>query len=373
VLTSITASGQTDEPSARDFYYYVAFVHGAGANVSAASNQPAGALNYHLGDVTDGATAGQGNNAVNTADISLLGAHYGLSGAVAVAPFAYLDVGPTTDFSTLARPTTDNEIDFEDLVLFAIDYEVVASPALPAAARPAGRNATAAADELSFSAPSQVLSGASFAAALSLAGSGSVQALTVRLEWDPAVVHPVAAQAAAHFQQLGGLVLTPHPGVFDAALLGPQPGTLAGNQELGSVTFEATAAGDPRIRIVEVRARDAVNHNVPVGISNPTVGVPGPQRFIPAVTGLAPPAPNPIRQSTAFTVSLAQGGPVRLDLYSVDGRRVRTLLDETREAGEYRIAWDGRDGEGRAAAPGVYFVRLTAGARGYTRNLVYLR
>ena len=37
----------------------------------------------------------------------------------------YLDVGPTTDYSVDARPTTDNVINFEDLIMFAINFGTV--------------------------------------------------------------------------------------------------------------------------------------------------------------------------------------------------------------------------------------------------------
>ena len=107
-------------------------------------------------------------------------------------------------------------------------------------------------------------------------------------------------------------------------------------------------------------------------VASPVTSAPPPQRFIPAVTGIARPAPNPFRQSTAFTVSLSQAGPVSLTIYSLDGRRVRTLMEETREAGEYHLTWDGRDAQGGAAAPGVYFVRLAAGSRRYSQTIVYL-
>src|SRR5262249_44039423 len=117
------------------FYYYVAFVHGSGQNVSAASNRTSGTLNYHLGDVTNGFTAGAGDNNVNVADLSLLGAHYGITGA-GVLPFAYLDVGPTSDGSTAGRPLTDQAINFEDLVMFALNFNVVSAPVT--LARPAG-------------------------------------------------------------------------------------------------------------------------------------------------------------------------------------------------------------------------------------------
>ena len=108
-LTSVSASGQTDEPSSRDFYYYVAYVTDQYGTRSDVSNRTGGTLNYHLGDVSDGATAGQGDNSVSTPDLSLLGAHYGLRGS-AVDAYNYLDVGPTTDLSVNARPTTDNKI-----------------------------------------------------------------------------------------------------------------------------------------------------------------------------------------------------------------------------------------------------------------------
>src|SRR5207247_7555695 len=60
VLTSVTAPGTTDEPTTRDFYYYVAFVVGANSAVSPVSNKTGGTLDYHLGDVSDGGTPGQG-------------------------------------------------------------------------------------------------------------------------------------------------------------------------------------------------------------------------------------------------------------------------------------------------------------------------
>src|SRR5204862_7788100 len=120
-LTGVTASGQTDEPATRDYWYYVAYAKDACGNVSPVSNETGGTLDYHLGDVSDNVTPGQGDNSVSTADVSLLGAHYGLSGP-AIAGFEYLDVGPTTDRSTNARPTTDSKIGFEYLVMFALNY-----------------------------------------------------------------------------------------------------------------------------------------------------------------------------------------------------------------------------------------------------------
>jgi hypothetical protein len=125
-LTAVSASGQNDETTSRDYWYFVAYAKDACGNVAAVSNMTTGTLGYHLGDVSDGVTPGQGDNRVSTPDISLLGAHYGLSGA-ALAGYEYLDVGPTTDNSVNGRPTTDSKTNFEDLVIFALNYFPAAS------------------------------------------------------------------------------------------------------------------------------------------------------------------------------------------------------------------------------------------------------
>jgi hypothetical protein len=103
----------------------------------------------------------------------------------------------------------------------------------------------------------------------------------------------------------------------------------------------------------------------------PTLGVPGSGR--PAVTLLMPSMPNPFRQSSTMAFSVAHAGPVELDLYSVDGRCVRTLVHEYREPGEYHAAWDGRDNGGHTLASGVYYERLQTVDGPRTQVVTYVR
>ncbi len=72
--------------------------------------------------------------------------------------------------------------------------------------------------------------------------------------------------------------------------------------------------------------------------------------------------PNPFNASAVIAFDVARTAPVRLVVYDVLGRHVRTLHSgETLAAGHYRTAWNGRDDEGRSVASGVYLYRLTAG------------
>jgi hypothetical protein len=82
--------------------------------------------------------------------------------------------------------------------------------------------------------------------------------------------------------------------------------------------------------------------------------------------------PNPFRASTLFTFRLHHEGHVTLDVVDAGGRRVRRVADGAFGGGETTLAWDGRNAEGHAVAPGVYYFRLRAAGFSYTRPVTKL-
>jgi hypothetical protein len=70
---------------------------------------------------------------------------------------------------------------------------------------------------------------------------------------------------------------------------------------------------------------------------------------------------------------LARAADARVALYDPAGRRARTLAAGRWEPGTHEVAWDGRDDDGRALAPGVYFLRVRAGSIERTARWVWLR
>ena len=72
--------------------------------------------------------------------------------------------------------------------------------------------------------------------------------------------------------------------------------------------------------------------------------------------------PNPFNPSTVVPFHVAAAGRVRLLIYNAYGQRIRTLVDGVREAGLYRVVWDGTDDDAVEVSSGLYFVRLLAGA-----------
>lgn len=79
--------------------------------------------------------------------------------------------------------------------------------------------------------------------------------------------------------------------------------------------------------------------------------------------------PNPFKNNTYFAYRLTEQTtePVRIQIFTVSGRLIRTLHSDSAEEINYgEIYWDGRDADGANIANGVYFYKLTA-RRGDTK------
>ena len=87
---------------------------------------------------------------------------------------------------------------------------------------------------------------------------------------------------------------------------------------------------------------------------------------------LAPASPNPAHRSTLIRFQLAREGVVDLAVFSSGGRRVRTLAQGALPTGEHTLRWDGLDGRGEAAPPGVYHVRLRTRDAQATQKVIWL-
>lgn len=73
-------------------------------------------------------------------------------------------------------------------------------------------------------------------------------------------------------------------------------------------------------------------------------------------------AAHPSRGETTVFFDLAREARVTAEVFSVDGRRVRTLGErESLAPGAHELQWDGRDDRGLSLPPGVYIVRAQAG------------
>jgi flagellar hook assembly protein FlgD len=84
---------------------------------------------------------------------------------------------------------------------------------------------------------------------------------------------------------------------------------------------------------------------------------------------------NHFRAGGSTVISLASPEPtqVKVSVYDVRGRIVRTLYDGAVAQGMTKFNWYGRDNNGRSTASGIYFIRAQSPAGNLTRKVVLLR
>jgi sugar lactone lactonase YvrE len=91
--------------------------------------------------------------------------------------------------------------------------------------------------------------------------------------------------------------------------------------------------------------------NTPTGVENKNV--------IPSTFQLSQNYPNPFNPTTNFKYSLPKASKIKMVVYDIFGREVKTLLNnEMKEAGSYTITWDGKNNMGNRVASGTYFYRM---------------
>lgn len=83
--------------------------------------------------------------------------------------------------------------------------------------------------------------------------------------------------------------------------------------------------------------------------------------------------PNPFNPTTIIQYSLPFRSLVLINIYNILGQKVRTLLNENREAGTYEIEWNGRDDNNIPVASGVYLYRFSNEGTNIVRKMMMIK
>ncbi len=88
---------------------------------------------------------------------------------------------------------------------------------------------------------------------------------------------------------------------------------------------------------------------------------------------LAQAAPNPFVDNTKIRYSVPSRQHVSIEVYNILGQKVRTLVDEAKEANSYVAEWDGRADGGARVSSGIYFYKMVSGEFSATKKAVLLK
>ncbi len=83
--------------------------------------------------------------------------------------------------------------------------------------------------------------------------------------------------------------------------------------------------------------------------------------------------PNPFNPETTIRYSVKDASPVTIGVYNLKGQLVKTLVNDTKAAGNYNVVWNGTDNSGRAVSSGVYYYKMYAGKFSSTRKMILMK
>ena len=290
-----------------------------------AESGTAAATNYYLGDWFVPYDCN-----VGSADLAALSIQYGTVSQLAISDV--LDVAPTSDWGRFGLPGPDGLINFEDLIVMAMNYRATGPPipfnsCWPLYAKDEQPQVDEGLVATLYDDPEAcelVVNGTMFGMSIELATTR--QLISARANDMLVLTYPVE----------GGWMI-------DMAAMGE----LQTEQTVIELQFQQDA--DPgALEVRTIDARGAENNSLPVAYQD--------SASLPTEFNLAQNYPNPFNPVTTINYDLAATVQVELLVYNSLGQQVATLVNDTQPAGRYSVSFDGT-----RLASGLYFYRMNAG------------
>ena len=83
--------------------------------------------------------------------------------------------------------------------------------------------------------------------------------------------------------------------------------------------------------------------------------------------------PNPFNPVTTLRYDLPENSYVNVTVYDLLGKKVKTLVNTTQDAGFKSVIWNATNDYGKPVSAGVYLYQIQAGEFVQTRKMVLLK
>lgn len=93
---------------------------------------------------------------------------------------------------------------------------------------------------------------------------------------------------------------------------------------------------------------------------------------IPVLEGFHSIAPNPLDSDAKIFFGVPSKSVALIQVYNLKGQRVKTILNETKDSGNFSVQWDARDDRGNLLANGNYILSLNASGKVWTKKIAIL-
>ncbi|MCX5800866.1 MAG: T9SS type A sorting domain-containing protein [Candidatus Eisenbacteria bacterium] len=337
----------------RDIYYYAAFAFDSAGNYSAFDSIAADrSTSYWLGDI----------DLTGTVEASDLVVFSGAFGTAEDEPgwTPESDFGPTDDDSRLGIPMPDDVVDFEDLMILAMNYGNVSPLGMPGLLAIESPTELEQLVSIRISAE-QVVEASSGTAVVSVVienDAASLKGLRLLLDYgagnDLVRVERGALISESPESFLGTRPVEEGKVEIGIATLGIDR-AFEGSGEIVRLVIQSGSSDPVRVHLEKVDLRNVRNESGQIEVVE-EYDAP----FVPSVTAILQNHPNPFNPVTTITYDVAASGNVTIQIFDVSGRLIVTLVDAQREVGRYTVEWNGKSADGTAVPTGLYFYRMKA-------------
>ncbi len=89
--------------------------------------------------------------------------------------------------------------------------------------------------------------------------------------------------------------------------------------------------------------------------------------------GLLNAFPNPFNPTTTINYSLNENSKVSLNIYNIQGQKVKQLVNDHLSAGQHSVIWNGKDDNSKFVSSGIYFYKLKTANFENTKRMILLK
>jgi hypothetical protein len=350
----------------RDIYYYTAFAYDAAGNYSVASTTAQDrSTSYWMGDIDSLFFPGKFDGQVYVSDLARLSVCYGTKQGDP-GFYDHADYASYPPIHPKGIPKPDDSIQYEDLVIFAINYNAV-SPT----ARVVPLFSNEQVDGPLTIALEGEKSGNETLYHLKLANnSGNVKSFRVVMKFDEntSLSQSTIAPELVNSQVpvFTKILMGQNQVTLDGALMGAGY-SIGGSGDLATFKFSSTNGVDPVVTLVQGDIRDLENQPLDPFLKTISPGQ------LPSQYELSQNYPNPFNPTTTISYQIPVAGQVKIDIFNLLGQQVTSLVNEWKETGTYSVEWKGIDSQGKSVSSGIYFYRFSVNDFTATKKMMLVK
>jgi hypothetical protein len=199
----------------------------------------------------------------------------------------------------------------------------------------------------------------------------SIHSLLFSLEYDPQVLKFASLQKSNALNNFIVEVNARERGAIHIAMAGIKG--IQTDDVILEFSFQSEWAANVTTTEIKLNAVEANDQDV-INVLNGKIFLSSPDaESVPTRFELFQNYPNPFNQDTQIVFQIPNACHLKLTVFNLNGERIRTIVNEIKPAGKYRVTWDGKADNGETISSGIYIIKMKSDGFEKDRKLILLK